>query len=140
MSPVIYFSRFKSELLICLDGISTKPEVQLTFLACTNLPKSLDSAFKRRFDKILKVGLPKQEDRERQLRLGLKNVRVAKSFNYEEVAKCTEGLSGSDIMRGCENAKRKMFRRLTQKTKGTKMENGLSTEDVKTTFMDFSRN
>ncbi|XP_030754496.1 katanin p60 ATPase-containing subunit A-like 2 [Sitophilus oryzae] len=89
--------RFKSELLVNLDGIISNEE-HVLILASTNSPWDLDNALLRRFDKRILINLPNKETRIQILNQYLKNSNVVISDQeYIEFGNLTENYSGSDI-------------------------------------------
>lgn len=86
--------RFRSELLIQLDGISSG-EGHIFVLASTNSPWDLDSAVLRRFDKRILVDMPNKDARCQIL----KHHCACKisAGEMEEFGRLTEHYSGSDI-------------------------------------------
>ncbi|CAG9764825.1 unnamed protein product [Ceutorhynchus assimilis] len=89
--------RFKSELLVQLDGISSSSN-QIFILASTNSPWDLDDALLRRFDKRILVDMPAKEARIDILRHHLKNSDVALSLeDFKQFGDFSVHYSGSDI-------------------------------------------
>ena len=81
--------RFKSELLIQMDGLSTSKgsdEKVVMVLAATNHPWDIDDAFRRRFEKRILINLPDSEARKSLLKLSRKNMSLAKDIDLETVA------------------------------------------------------
>jgi len=77
------------------DGF--RAENKIMILGATNLASSLDPAALRRFQYKFKVGLPNEQERLEILKILLRHDDVHESFDYERVARLTEGLSGSDM-------------------------------------------
>ena len=89
---------------------------RIIVLAATNVPWMIDKAFLRpgRFDRVVYVGLPTQEERESILRVHIGNMGVfaGKGKDVAEVkeelckllAKDTDGLSGADLFALCRAA------------------------------------
>jgi transitional endoplasmic reticulum ATPase len=86
-----------NQLLIELDGDKYSNEGVLV-LGATNAPWHMDHAFLRsgRFDRVIFVPPPDQNARIAILRLILRDKPTAE-INYEDLAKKTEGFSGSDL-------------------------------------------
>lgn len=84
-------------LLSELDGFSSGNGI-LT-IAATNLVETLDEALIRpgRFDRKIAIPLPSASDREKILRLCLKNRPVLDDVNVKELAIDTEGFSGASL-------------------------------------------
>ena len=83
-------------------------------LGATNLPWSLDSAVLRRFDRRIYVPLPDEPARRQMFKKRLGDVpNSLGDRDYDEVARRTGGLSGSDIDGICRDALMRPVRRLT---------------------------
>ena len=83
-------------------------------LGATNLPWSLDSAVLRRFDRRIYVPLPDGPARRQMFHKRLAGVpNSLEDRDYDEVAKRTSGLSGSDIDGIVRDALMRPVRRLT---------------------------
>jgi len=89
--------RIISQLLTEMDGLVTLENV--TVLAATNRPDILDPALLRpgRFDRIIYVPPPNQEARKEILKIHTRNMPLAEDVDLDELAKMTEGYSGSDL-------------------------------------------
>lgn len=87
-----------------LDGVDTNNEGVL-FLAATNAPWHVDSAFRRpgRFDRIIFVPPPDQAARSAILRLQLRGKPID-NIDFELLAKKTDKFSGADLMSLVEEA------------------------------------
>ncbi|RKP25727.1 AAA-domain-containing protein [Syncephalis pseudoplumigaleata] len=89
--------RIKTEFLIQMNGVSADTEGILV-LAATNIPWQLDTAIRRRFEKRIYIPLPDEMARTRMFQLHIGDVKCAlSSHDYHELARRTEGFSGSDI-------------------------------------------
>lgn len=94
-----------SILLQNMDGMKSNPNV--TILAATNMPDSIDPALKRsgRFDKLIEVALPSEEGRTAILKLHMDKAmtravlpsELFSTVDLQELAKATKGMSGADI-------------------------------------------
>jgi SpoVK/Ycf46/Vps4 family AAA+-type ATPase len=86
-----------NQFLSELDGVQANNE-GLLFLAATNAPWHLDSAFKRpgRFDRVIFVPPPDEEARTEIVTLHLKGKPVDR-IDYRKVAKATQQFSGADL-------------------------------------------
>lgn len=133
--------RVKTELLIQMDGISSTPSSssstspgdasaaalasssaangmsdssppQVVVLAASNLPWSLDEAFRRRLEKRIYIPLPAEEDRAALFRLNLRTVELGEDVNIASMAARTEGYSGADLTNLCRDAAMMSMRRL----------------------------
>lgn len=108
--------RMKTELLIQMDGLnshSNHAHAQVFVLAASNLPWDLDPAMLRRLEKRVFVRLPEAAAREAMFRKMLPSPgRAARDLDYVDLAKQTEGYSGSDIVLLCKEAAMRPVRRV----------------------------
>ncbi|ORM41374.1 Glucose-6-phosphate isomerase [Babesia sp. Xinjiang] len=89
--------RVKTEFLVQMQGISDAGDGVLV-LAATNLPWSLDSAIIRRFDRRIYIPLPDFSARRKLLELSLVGCdHELVASDLDDLAKQTEGYSGSDL-------------------------------------------
>lgn len=87
----------KTEFLVQMDGVG-KDNSGVLVLAATNLPWSLDPAVRRRFQKRIHIPLPDAEARKQLFRIHLGDLgRGCTDKDIAELARRTEGFSGSDI-------------------------------------------
>jgi katanin p60 ATPase-containing subunit A1 len=113
--------RMKTELLIQMDGLSSKQNVetqQVFVLAASNVPWDLDQALLRRLEKRVLVSLPTQAAREQMLRQNLAG-RLAPDVDCADIATKLEGYSGADIEVLCREAAMRPLRRLLDALDGT---------------------
>ncbi|GAB1318475.1 EF-hand domain-containing protein [Madurella fahalii] len=90
-------ARMKTEFLVQMDGVG-KDNSGVLVLAATNLPWSLDPAVRRRFQKRIHIPLPDAEARKQLFRIHLGDLgRDCTDKDIDELARRTEGFSGSDI-------------------------------------------
>ncbi len=84
-------------LLVEMDGFETQEGVII--LAATNRPDVLDPALMRpgRFDRQISIPLPMLEGRAQILAMHAKNIKLAKSVNFMDLARGTPGFSGADL-------------------------------------------
>jgi transitional endoplasmic reticulum ATPase len=89
--------RVLNQLLAEMDGIEDLSNVVI--IAATNRPDMLDSALLRpgRFDRILLVGTPDSEGREKIFNIHTKKMPLAKDVNVQKIMDQTEGYVGADI-------------------------------------------
>eukprot|EP00835_Amoeboradix_gromovi_P002958 NODE_181_length_15774_cov_0.163892.p3 type:complete len:439 gc:universal NODE_181_length_15774_cov_0.163892:12149-10833(-) len=88
----------KTELLVQLDGMSSKSNDQILVIAATNRPQSLDEAARRRFTKRIYVGLPNPVAREQIVRLQLKDEKHSlKDEDFKKIVDSTNKFSCSDV-------------------------------------------
>ncbi|XP_024533763.1 protein SUPPRESSOR OF K(+) TRANSPORT GROWTH DEFECT 1 isoform X2 [Selaginella moellendorffii] len=89
--------RIKTELLVQMQGVGNNDQKVLV-LAATNTPYSLDHAVRRRFDKRIYIPLPDLKARQHMFKVHLGDTPSNLSErDFEDLAKRTEGFSGSDI-------------------------------------------
>ena len=86
-----------NQLLAEMDGFGT--DTPVIILAATNRPEILDQALLRpgRFDRQVLVDKPDFEGRVKILKVHVKNVKIDKDVDLEEVARLTAGLAGADL-------------------------------------------
>ena len=86
-----------NQLLAEMDGFGTNTPVII--LAATNRPEVLDAALLRpgRFDRQVLVDKPDYEGRIKILNVHMKNVKMDKDVEIEEIARLTAGLAGADL-------------------------------------------
>ncbi|KAJ4822841.1 hypothetical protein Tsubulata_026095 [Turnera subulata] len=96
--------RVISQLLVELDGLHQR--VNVTVIAATNRPDKIDPALLRpgRFDRLLYVGPPNENDREEIFRIHLRKTRCGSDVNAKELASLTDACTGADISAICRNA------------------------------------
>lgn len=91
--------RVLNQLLAEMDGIEDLSNVIV--VGATNRPDMLDAALLRpgRFDRILLVGSPTEDGREKIFNIHTKDKKMplAKNVNIKEIIKKTEGYVGADI-------------------------------------------
>ena len=79
-----------------MDGVGSDLD-GVFVLAATNSPQALDDAILRRFPKRIYIALPEEDDRDDFFRFFLKGQNTLTNEMMDELAKKTEGYSGSDI-------------------------------------------
>ena len=86
-----------NQLLAEMDGFGI--DTPVIILAATNRPEILDSALMRpgRFDRQVLVDKPDFEGRVKILKVHVKDVKMDKDVELEEVARLTAGLAGADL-------------------------------------------
>ncbi len=90
--------RVRNQFLKETDGITEKgKKTPIYILAATNKPWSLDPPFLRRFEKRIYVGLPNMAARKKMFELYTQPLELAPDVKLDELAKITEGYTGSDI-------------------------------------------
>ncbi|XP_022852373.1 calmodulin-interacting protein 111 isoform X2 [Olea europaea var. sylvestris] len=96
--------RVITQLLNELDGV--RERVDVTIIAATNRPDKIDPALLRpgRFDRLLYIGLPDEKDREDIFRVHLRSRACSSEVCIEELACLTEGYTGAEIKKICNDA------------------------------------
>ena len=97
--------RVKTEFLVQMQGVGNSDDSGILVLGATNLPWSLDSAIRRRFQKRIYIPLPDFDARlyliKHKMRKEQHNLTEA---DFVEVAQSSDGFSGSDINSLIKNA------------------------------------
>lgn len=98
-------SKLVSQFLSEMDGF-TNDNHGVLILAATNVPWSVDSAFRRpgRFDRVLFVPPPDRPARESMLNAMMKGRPMADDIDFAFLAKNTSGFSGADLSELVETA------------------------------------
>ena len=93
-----------NQLLTEMDGFGSNSGVIV--LAATNRADILDKALMRagRFDRQIHVTLPDLNERKEIFLVHTRNLKLAKDFDVEVIAKHTPGFSGADIANICNEA------------------------------------
>ena len=112
-------NRLVPELLSQMDGFSEKNTGQLLFLAATNRPWDIDSAFLRppRLTEKIFVGLPDKEARLYIIRKGLSGVPCDQDVDFGAIADRVDGYNGADIKALTSLIKLLAFRRSTDENR-----------------------
>ncbi len=103
--------RIKTQLLQEVDGLKSGGQA-IVILGATNRPWEIDSAFRRRFEKRIYVGMPEYEARVVIFKLHTKGVELDTDVNFDKLAKETDKFSGSDIALICRESIMKPIREL----------------------------
>lgn len=126
--------RVRNQFLKEMDGLADKgKKLHLYLIAATNKPWNLDHAFLRRFEKRIFVPLPDVKARKKMFELYTQPLTLDDSVNLNELAKYTEGYSGSDIKDICQAVQLKVVRELFES--GKALEPGSKTRPI--TMEDF---
>ena len=97
-------ARMKTEFLVQMDGVGND-NTGVLLLAATNLPWALDPAVRRRFQKRIHIPLPDAAARKQLFKVHIGDLAKALSErDFDELARRTEGLSGSDIANAVQDA------------------------------------
>jgi len=97
--------RVRNQFLKEMDGIVDKgKKLHVYVIGATNKPWDLDWAFIRRFQKRILVPLPDHHTRLMMLKLYTTNLGIDPDVDLHELARLSEGFSGSDIRDVCQSA------------------------------------
>ena len=111
--------RVKNQFLTEMDGINGKSrESKLYVIGATNKPWSLEAGFLRRFQKRIYVSLPNRASRTHLFGQYTKRLQMESSLKIEDLAKLTDGHSGSDIKDICQSVQLRVVDELFQSGKG----------------------
>ncbi|ELU02896.1 hypothetical protein CAPTEDRAFT_169679 [Capitella teleta] len=92
--------RIVSQLLSCMDDLSSKISAHVLVIGATNRPDSIDPALRRagRFDREISMGIPNEAARQRILEVLCRSLKVGPDFDYLGLAHLTPGYVGADLM------------------------------------------
>jgi vacuolar protein-sorting-associated protein 4 len=97
--------RVRNQFLKEMDGIMDKGKaLHVYVIGATNKPLDLDWAFIRRFQKRILVPLPDHHTRLMMLKLYTSTLQITSDVDLHELARLSEGFSGSDIRDVCQSA------------------------------------
>jgi vacuolar protein-sorting-associated protein 4 len=96
--------RVKTELLTSMDGLSSSETDRIVTVGATNIPETIDSAFRRRFERRIYIPLPDFEARVSIFKLNTRGVELAEEVDFKVLGEITDGYSGSDIAMVCREA------------------------------------
>ncbi len=97
--------RVRNQFLKEMDGIVDKGKnLHVYIIGATNKPWDLDWPFIRRYQKRILVPLPDHHARLMILKLYSRNLKLAPDIDLHELARLSEGFSGSDIRDVCQSA------------------------------------
>jgi len=98
-------TRVRNQFLKEMDGIIDKgKKLHVYVIGATNKPWDLDWPFIRRFQKRILVPLPDYHSRLQMFKLYTSNLELAPDVDLHELARLSEGFSGSDIRDVCQSA------------------------------------
>jgi len=106
------------------DGLTTASDTRILVLGATNRPNDIDPAILRRMPKRFPIRLPNLDQRTKILSLMLSHTSLSPSFSISDLARRTDGLSGSDLRETCRNAAMAPVREVMRE-KGGKGKEGL---------------
>jgi SpoVK/Ycf46/Vps4 family AAA+-type ATPase len=102
--------RVRNQFLKEMDGIVDKGKnLHVYVIGATNKPWDLDWAFIRRFQKRILVPLPDHHTRLMMFKLYSTNLQLAQDVDLHELARLSEGFSGSDIRDVAQSAQLKLI-------------------------------
>ena len=102
--------RVRNQFLKEMDGIVDKGKnLHIYVIGATNKPWDLDWAFIRRFQKRILVPLPDHHTRLMMFKLYTSTLQLAGDVDLHELARISEGFSGSDIRDVCQSAQLKLI-------------------------------
>lgn len=89
--------RIKTEFLVQMQGVGNQNDGVLV-LGATNIPWTLDSAIRRRFEKRIYIPLPEKHARKNMFMLNLGDTpHCLSNEDFDYLGEFTEGFSGADI-------------------------------------------
>jgi SpoVK/Ycf46/Vps4 family AAA+-type ATPase len=98
-------ARVRNQFLKEMDGIIDKGKnIHAYVIGATNKPWALDWPFIRRFQKRILVPLPDHQARLGMFKLYTTHLKLAPDVDLHELARLSEGFSGSDIRDSCQSA------------------------------------
>jgi len=102
--------RVKNQFLKEMDGIVDKGKaLHVYVIGATNKPWDLDWAFIRRFQKRILVPLADNATRLNMLKHYTETLQIGTDVDLHELARLSEGFSGSDIRDVCQSAQLKLI-------------------------------
>jgi SpoVK/Ycf46/Vps4 family AAA+-type ATPase len=102
--------RVRNQFLKEMDGIVDKGKnLHVYVIGATNKPWDLDWAFIRRFQKRILVPLPDHHTRLMMFKLYTSTLQLETDVDLHELARISEGFSGSDIRDVCQSAQLKLI-------------------------------
>ncbi len=112
--------RVKNQFLKEMDGIMDKGKaLHVYVIGATNKPWDLDWAFIRRFQKRIMVPLPDHNTRLNMLKHYTGNLEISSDVDLHELARLSEGFSGSDIRDVCQSAQLSLIGEFFESGKAT---------------------
>ncbi len=112
--------RVKNQFLKEMDGIMDKNKaLHVYVIGATNKPWDLDWAFIRRFQKRIMVPLPDHNTRLNMLKHYTGNLQISGDVDLHELARLSEGFSGSDIRDVCQSAQLSLIGEFFESGKAT---------------------
>ncbi|MEW6243967.1 MAG: AAA family ATPase [Bacillota bacterium] len=98
-SSHLEYDQTLNQLLVEMDGLSSRDEIRTLVIGATNRIDLVDPALLRpgRFDRVVRVGLPDREGRYEILKLHTANKPLAEDVDLAAVARETFGFSGAHL-------------------------------------------
>eukprot|EP01117_Protostelium_nocturnum_P006947 TRINITY_DN2491_c0_g1_i2.p1 TRINITY_DN2491_c0_g1~~TRINITY_DN2491_c0_g1_i2.p1 ORF type:complete len:992 (-),score=351.68 TRINITY_DN2491_c0_g1_i2:46-3021(-) len=112
--------KIKNEFMTYWDGLKTKEKERVLVLAATNRPFDLDDAVLRRLSRRILIDLPSLENRVKILKVILAKEDLNPNVDLMQIAKLTEGFSGSDMKNLCIAAAYQPIREVLDQEKEAK--------------------
>ncbi|CAH2053281.1 unnamed protein product [Thlaspi arvense] len=116
--------RMRNEFMAAWDGLRTKDSQRILILGATNRPFDLDDAVIRRLPRRIYVDLPDADNRLKILKIFLTPENLETGFQFDKLAKETEGYSGSDLKNLCIAAAYRPVQELLQEENKGSVANG----------------
>lgn len=115
--------RVRNQFLKEMDGIVDKGKnLHVYVIGATNKPWDLDWAFIRRFQKRILVPLADHATRLNMFKVYSSTLVIASDVDLDELARISEGFSGSDIRDVCQSAQLKLIGEFFESGKATDKE------------------
>eukprot|EP00667_Euglena_gracilis_P010355 EG_transcript_10536 len=109
--------RIKTEFLVQMQGVGNGREERILVLAATNMPWTLDSAIRRRFERRIYIPLPEVGARAAMFKIHIGTTAHSLApADFEELSRMTKGYSGSDIMTVVRTALMEAIRKVQNAT------------------------
>jgi SpoVK/Ycf46/Vps4 family AAA+-type ATPase len=103
-------ARVRNQFLKEMDGVIDKgKKLHVYVIGATNKPWELDWPFIRRFQKRILVPIPDYSARFGLLKLYTSHLKLTLGMDHHELARLSEGFSGSDIRDTCQSAHLKVI-------------------------------
>ena len=131
--------RVRNQFLKEMDSIIDKKNpTPLYVIGATNKPWRLDLPFVRRFQKRIYVPPPNYSERLEMFRLFTKNLSLDSDVDLKELARLTEGFSGSDILDVCQSVQLRVNSELFESNKfeGDTKPRGITMDDFREVLKD----
>lgn len=112
----------KTQFMMLWDGLSTNHDSAVIVMGATNRPQDLDKAIIRRMPAQFHISLPTELQRVQILKLILATEEINNDIDFNQLAKLTNGFSGSDLRELCRNAsvnRMRLFMRTNEKNQNS---------------------